>query len=166
MKYLYITVFLILGIPTQAQNITGKVIDSNTKKPIQKAIIKVISSGNFTETNEDGIFKISANNNEKAEIIHMNYNTLSLNLSDNMTIELHEKPIKLDEILIKTDRFNDLSQSVTIIDNIKSTSQPRNVSDLFKDIKGFGIQKRGAYASEPIFIISLRRIKHSIRWWF
>ncbi len=53
--------------------------------------------------------------------------------------------------LSTADPFGDLAQSRIVYDDIKATSQPRNVSDLFKDIPGFGIQKRGAYASEPVF---------------
>lgn len=152
MKKVFILI-LFIGIYTQAQQIEikGIVVDAKTQKPISQVIIKLFNSSQFTETNEQGQFQILATNGDKIEVIHMNYNNLKIDITNNIKIELVEKEINLDDIIVKASPFEDLSQSVTITDDIKSTSQPRNITDLFKDIEGFGIQKRGAYASEPVF---------------
>ncbi|HHE65459.1 MAG TPA: TonB-dependent receptor, partial [Bacteroidetes bacterium] len=82
---------------------------------------------------------------------HINYKTIKVQLFDKISIVLEEKSIVIDDVIVKANVFGEISQSKIIYDDIKATTQPRNVSDLFKDIPGFGIQKRGAYASEPVF---------------
>ena len=104
-----------------------------------------------TETNALGIFEIKANLGETARFLHMNYKVKSLKLTQDMQIVLEEKTIELDNVVLKASPFSDIVQSSIVYDDVKATTQPRNVSDLFKDIPGFGIQKRGAYASEPVF---------------
>ena len=64
---------------------------------------------------------------------------------------MQEQAFDLDNIIVTADPFGNLAQSRIVYDDVKAITQPRNVSDLFKDIPGFGIIKRGAYASEPVF---------------
>ncbi|MDH3322608.1 MAG: TonB-dependent receptor, partial [Flavobacteriaceae bacterium] len=109
------------------------------------------ASEKFTETNKKGAFRIKAKQGEQASILHIGYKTQTINLISNLTIVLEEKTVVIDDVIVKADVFGDISQSKIVYDDIKATTQPRNVSDLFKDIPGFGIQKRGAYASEPVF---------------
>lgn len=66
------------------------------------------------------------------------------------------KTYLIDEIIIEGNSLKDISHSVIAIDEAKKNSQPRTATDLFKDIPGFGIQKRSAIASEP----SLRAFKY------
>ncbi|HFS67789.1 MAG TPA: TonB-dependent receptor [Flavobacteriia bacterium] len=153
MKKLVIGIFLLTTTILYAQNktIKGKVIDKKTQKPIENVLIKQKKSSNFTITNAQGEFEISTSLDTNFFIIHMNYKEKSIPLTDNIIIELTEKPVNLDAIIVTANPLKDIAVSTTIIDNTKAVSQPRNVTDLFKEIKGFGIQKRGAYASEPIF---------------
>jgi iron complex outermembrane receptor protein len=62
----------------------------------------------------------------------------------------------LDEILLTSNPLEDITHSITVVDDIKKGSQPRNAAELFNDINGFSIQKRSAMASEP----SLRAFKY------
>ena len=143
---------LFMGIDSYAQQteISGKIIDVNGK-PIEQIVVKLQNSEKFTETNQNGEFKINANEGETALISHINYKSKTIELFNNIIITLKENTIVLNDIIIETDPFGDIAQSKVIYDDIKTTTQPRSVGDLFKDIPGFGIQKRGAYASEPIF---------------
>ncbi|MEN8125239.1 MAG: TonB-dependent receptor [Bacteroidota bacterium] len=143
---------LFIGVNSYAQQteISGKIIDEKGK-PIEQISIKLLNSEEFTETDQYGDFKINAFKGEKALISHINYKTKTIELRNNMIITLKESAIQLNTIILRADPFGDIAHSDVIYDDIKATTQPRNVSDLFKDIPGFGIQKRGAYASEPVF---------------
>lgn len=150
-----ITILLILllniSIFGQQTIINGTIIDTKTKEPISEVIIKETNTNNFTETSKNGKFSIKSDLKNTFTIIHMNYKTQIITLTANNTIELTNKPIELDDIIVTANPLKDISQSTTILDNTKAASQPRNITDLFKEVNGFGVQKRGAYASEPIF---------------
>ena len=145
-------VLLFISINAHAQEsvINGKITDRNNN-PLEHVIVKLQDSENFTETNQKGEFQIAAKLDEEALISHMNYKTKTITLTSDIIIVLEEVTIELNNIIVKANPFGDIAQSDIIYDDIKATTQPRNVSDLFKDIPGFGIQKRGAYASEPFF---------------
>lgn len=154
MKKLFMAcvVMLFIGINIYAQEsvIKGKITNENGKF-LEHVIVKLQNSEKFAETNQNGEFQINADQNEKALISHMNYKSKTIVLTNDIIIVLAEITIQLNNIILKADPFGDIAQSEIIYDDIKATTQPRNVSDLFKDIPGFGIQKRGAYASEPFF---------------
>lgn len=154
MKKLFIAcaVMLFIGFNIYAQesSIKGEITDENGK-PLEHVIVNLQNSEKFTETNKKGKFQIEASQNDIALISHMNYKSKTIALTNDIIIVLEEVTIQLNNIIIKADPFGDIAQSEIVYDDIKATTQPRNVSDLFKDIPGFGIQKRGAYASEPFF---------------
>lgn len=145
-------VILMFGVGGYAQQIQihGKVVN-DFEKPLENILIKLGESNVFTETDYEGNFVILATPGDTATVMHLMYTTKSVVLQDNMQIVLEEQAIDLDNIIVKADPFRDLAQSSIVYDDIKAATQPRNVSDLFKDIPGFGILKRGAYASEPVF---------------
>jgi len=146
-----ILVFTSSIIISQNTSVKGKIIDSKTLKPIENVILKQNNSNKYTTTNKDGQFEIDTKEGAIFVIIHMNYEEITLPLTDGLTIKLVLKPINLDDIIVTANPLKDIAVSTTILDNSKAVSQPRNVTDLFKEVKGFGIQKRGAYASEPVF---------------
>ncbi|MEN8187245.1 MAG: TonB-dependent receptor plug domain-containing protein, partial [Bacteroidota bacterium] len=150
--FMTIVVFFCLTISANAQQstITGKIIDKNGNL-LENIVIKLEDSEIHTETNSNGVFQITAVEREKAIISHVSYIPITVSLINEMTIVLEEKNIELDAIIIKTDPHGDITHSEIVYDDVKAVTQPRNVSDLFKEIPGFAIQKRGAYASEPFF---------------
>lgn len=139
----------VVGLAQQMQ-IHGKVVN-DFEQPLENILIRLDDSTIFTETDFDGNFIILATPGASATVMHMMYKTKSVVLQNDILIILEEQAIDLDNIIVKADPFRDLAQSSIVYDDIKATTQPRNVSDLFKDIPGFGILKRGAYASEPVF---------------
>lgn len=154
-QYILTILFVVsstLGLFAQQKTVKGQVVETNNNRPIYEASITVKGTTNFTTTDREGRFKINMNDKDVLEIQHLSYNTKEVEVdSDNIVIALDVKLIFLDDIIIQSDALRDISQSTVVVDNIKSTTQPRNVGDLFRDIKGFGVQKRGAYASEPFF---------------
>ena len=61
------------------------------------------------------------------------------------------KHIKLDEIIIKGNIKTDPVLTIQSIHHAKKIVQPKNVADLFNDINGFSLIKRGNYAIDPSF---------------
>ncbi|SNR52509.1 iron complex outermembrane recepter protein [Lutibacter agarilyticus] len=135
----------------QSTKITGKIIDENSNTPIEFATIKVLKTNKFSISNSNGTFAIDANEGDAIEVTHLSYKTKNTNLKNNQTISLQLAQIELNEIIVSSNPLEDISHSEVIVDQLKRVTQPRSVGDLFRDIKGFGIVKRGAYASEPVF---------------
>jgi len=150
--------FVFLSTITYAQNIevSGKVLDSQTKEPIVDATIRVVGTQVYTLTDFEGYFNLSVAKNAMLEVSHLQYKTIQAAALKTLRIEMLESSISLDEITIKSDPLQDISHSVVVMDDIKKGSQPRNVTDLFNDIAGFNIQKRSASSTEP----SLRAFKY------
>jgi len=136
----------------QQNSISGKIIDAKTNNPIENVSIKLKSTNIFTVTDADGKFTLQAKIDDVLLISHVGYEEKTFVISSlDIEIRLQSKSINLDDIVVKANVLKEISQSSVIVDHIKTTTKPRNVGDLFRDIKGFGIQKRGAYASEPVF---------------
>jgi len=135
----------------QTTKIIGRIADENTNKAVDYAIIKVIKNNVFTTSDGEGEFTIKAIEGDEIEISHTSYKTKIVILEKNGIIKMEPAQIKLGEIIVNANPLQDISQSTVINDSEKRISQPRSVGNLFRDIKGFGISKKGAYASEPVF---------------
>ncbi len=135
----------------QSTIMKGKVVEENTNTPIEMATIRVLKSNEYTVTDKNGAFSIKAALGDQIEVTHMSYKTLLVTIQNQQTISLQPAPISLNEIIVSANPLQDISQSTEINDTSKKISQPRSVGGLFRDIKGFGITKKGAYASEPVF---------------
>jgi len=144
---------LLISVSSYAQNskIQGKIIEKDSYNPIEFVSIKNLNNNEIATSNSNGEFSIGGNIDDKIEVSHMSYKTIITKLQSNLNIELEPIQIELNEILVNANPLLDISQSVVINDTEKRISQPRSVGHLFRDIKGFGITKKGAYASEPVF---------------
>lgn len=135
---------------SQTHVFKGKVINE-IGQPVENAVLKVNNSHQSYTTDKNGEYSISADSGSTITLIYLNYPIRTIKLVQGMEITLFERSIALDNIVIKADPLYDVPHSNIIFDDVKATTQPRSAGDLFKDIPGFGIQKRGAYAAEPIF---------------
>lgn len=151
-NYLAFLVVLFCAMSGNAQEkmLRGTIVDEQGQT-LENIVIKLADEDLYTLSDKDGQFTIRASEGSKAILSHLSYISKTIVLVDQMQIILNEQAFDLDNIIVKADPFGDLAQSRIVYDDIKAVTQPRNVSDLFKDIPGFGIQKRGAYASEPVF---------------
>ncbi len=150
-KLYFLVMFIVASTHAQSTKIIGKIVDEKTNNSIEYATIKVIKNNIYTISNNNGEFKIKAEEGDLVEISHISYKTVVIALQNQQTIKLNPVQINLNEIIVSANPLQDISQSEVINDAVKRVSQPRSVGHLFKDIKGFGITKRGAYASEPVF---------------
>jgi len=146
-------VMLLFSITLIAQtSVNGVVVDKSTKQPIAYALVKSVNGKSvYTTTNEAGKFSINLKENSLIEVSHLGYKTKRQKLVNNGVIVLNESEIALTNIIINSNPLQDISHSVIINNRFKNVSQPRSVGELFKDIEGFGIQKRGAFSAEPVF---------------
>ena len=147
---------LISSIVINAQQINGKVIDRETELAIADVLVTNLNTGKSAITNAEGEFSIEAIKDDQLKLSHLNYSSIILNASDHMLVTLSSKFYTLDEILVTSNPLDDITHSVTVMDDIKQGSQPRNAADLFSDIPGFYLQKRSAMSLEP----SLRSFKY------
>ncbi|WP_240531798.1 TonB-dependent receptor plug domain-containing protein [Maribacter sp. 4G9] len=68
-----------------------------------------------------------------------------------MVISLNEAPIQMQGVLVTGHIKNDPAFTMESNDYVKKIVQPRNVADLFADVNGFSLIKRGNYAIDPSF---------------
>ncbi len=156
MKKILLMILIVVSSSTllhaQERTITGVILDANTNEPVNNVTVQVENSKKFTVTNEKGEFLLQAKLNEVLLISHVGYEQKFFTIKQEKNIILIKpKLFNLDNIIVKANNLLDISQSNVVVDNVKMVTQPRNVSDLFRDIQGFGIQKRGNFASEPVF---------------
>ncbi len=148
--------FLVWQIYAQEIQINGKLMDGSTNEPVPGAIIKAEHSSNKTTSDIDGKFNLTVHKGELIIIIHPEYETIKIEGTADMIIQLKPKNIELNTVVIKANPLEDITHSVIVTDEIKKGSQPRNAADLFQDIPGFSMQKRSSTALEP----SLRSFKY------
>ena len=152
-KVLVTILVLFMTLVSFAQNtkISGKIIDEKDATPIEFVTIRVLKNNVLVISNKNGEFSINAQVGDKVEVSHISYKTITTNLQNAKSIQLQQTQIDLNEIIVAANPLQDISQSVVINDAEKRISQPRSVGHLFKEISGFGITKKGGYASEPVF---------------
>lgn len=61
------------------------------------------------------------------------------------------KRIEIEEVIIKGNAKTDPILTTVLNNNAERVAQPKNVADLFENINGFSIIKRGNYAMDPSF---------------
>lgn len=153
-KYVLLLAVLLLGQLTIAQNFRGQIIDKNNNEALAGAHIST-QSGVAVYTNNGGYFKLNIPaSGTTLTLSHLGYNSLIQFVkpgSDKLIFLMEEAPIQIDGVLV-TGNFN--TDPVLTIENndfVKKIVQPRNVADLFNDINGFSMIKRGNYAIDPSF---------------
>ena len=146
-----IILFISVNSFAQSSKVSGKIVDEKYETPIEYATIRVIKNNVVAISNSKGEFALNAEIGDKIEVSHISYKTVIASLQNQITIPLQLTQIELNEIIVAANPLQDISQSVVINDTEKRISQPRSIGHLFKEISGFGITKKGAYASEPVF---------------
>jgi hypothetical protein len=89
----------------------GRVISVTTKKPLQSAHILNLNSVRGTITSSDGQFELSATPNDTIFISYLGYQSIKLKITkdllkgNELEIAIHEKIVKIDEVLVKSHRL-------------------------------------------------------------
>ncbi|WP_166965985.1 TonB-dependent receptor [Yeosuana marina] len=77
--------------------------------------------------------------------------SFSQETKDKAQDSISQKTVKLDEVLITGNKMTDPVLTQVSNDYQKNIVQPKNVADLFNNINGFSVIKRGNYATDPSF---------------
>ena len=118
MRHRLLTILLLIvsNLSFGQKEITVKVIDQQTKKPIKNANVVILGTTNGTFTNARGFFKLNLSPTEKKIVIsHVSYVTEPIEVPDNLSsftvplrrpfftfpIDLKEYPTKFDTTKIK-----------------------------------------------------------------
>ncbi|MCB9300058.1 MAG: TonB-dependent receptor [Lewinellaceae bacterium] len=138
-------------------SINGKVVDSETLKPLSYAIINAEGLNRAAYADEQGRFELAVPQQPAywLSVQHLGFETFSAQVSAeearNLDITLNAVPIVIEEILVQGNDMERTAQSDIMPDFATRISQPKDVGDLFRDIPGFGVIKRGGYAMDPVF---------------
>jgi len=157
MKKIIYPIFLLFISPFlfgQNEIISVKLIDQETGKAISGA--SIFCQNQYLVSDEQGNFSFNREESlpVKFVITHIGYEpyegNAELEVGSNLTIPLKTSIRLLEEVLISSDDRPLVSQAR--IDNERvNRDNPKNVGDVFSNLAGFGIIKRGGYAMDPVF---------------
>jgi hemoglobin/transferrin/lactoferrin receptor protein len=146
----------VVSVSTTAQNI--RVINAATKEPVENVL--VISKEYTTQTNVNGL--VSLENIEKNETLmfqHSSFFKITTTLDKiearGNIVELTEAPIRIDEIVISANRWEEVKTEIPFkIQNINSSdilhAQPQTSADLLGSKGGVFIQKSQMGGGSPM----------------
>ena len=107
----------------------------------------------FTYSDLDGFFEITlAKGQATIEVSQLGYETTTFELSSGQdNYILPSSPILLEQVLVSSTLQYSQPQSDTWIDPAQQITQARDIGDLFRDIPGFGLSRKGGFAVDPTF---------------
>ena len=154
---IFITSVISVSLFSQNVTVSGKVFDETTGKPLSYANIWFDDIQKGTYANNEGFFEmeIPVKNEYTIRVEHIGFQvfTKTLQVVDlkDISIKLAPAPIIMEQILVQGLATHRTAQSDILHDPVKQFSQPKDVGDLFRDVPGFGVVKRGGYAMDPVF---------------
>ena len=153
-KYLLVPMLFAFGQLVNAQNFIGKVMEGQNKSPLEEAHV-IPQKGSATYTDSNGNFQLTIpEDGTSITISYMGYKTIQYFIVPNSEVKqflLDEEPIEVNGVLVTGNAKIDPVFAVVTNDYVKKIVQPRNVADLFTDLNGFSLIKRGNYAIDPSF---------------
>ncbi|QXP52340.1 TonB-dependent receptor [Cellulophaga sp. HaHa_2_1] len=152
--YFLLPVLFLFGQLISAQNFKGKVLDEENNSPLTGAYI-ITQTGKGTYTNENGNFQLTVpRKGTSITISYMGYKTIQQDIfpaEEEKQFLLKMTPIEVTGVLVTGNAKTDPVFALETNDYVKKTVQPKNVADLFADVNGFALIKRGNYAIDPSF---------------
>lgn len=153
----FIAIFILTSLQAQQTTAIGQVLDKSTGKPLGFASLFFEEANKGTYTDEQGRFSLELPQlpSYTVKVEHLGFGvimqTFSAEQLPNLSIELEPMPIVMEEILVQNASLRRTTQSDVLHDAAKHVSQPRDIGDMFRDVPGFGVVKRGGYAMDPVF---------------
>ena len=156
MKLISFILLVFAFLQVNAQEKEYLILNKKTNQTIANSVIYLTQSNQQIESGLDGKFTIDFNNKKqiKIHVISLGYESLNTTLKANdsdKTLFLIPLENQLPEVLISGSIFKDPVMNITTPDLTEKVTQPKNIADLFKNINGFGLIKRGNYAIDPSF---------------
>jgi iron complex outermembrane receptor protein len=100
--FLFLSLLASTQLLFSQQIISGKITDSKTGSPLSGVTVKVKSTKKGTSTNNDGVFKISANKDDILEITSVGYKTrlFPVNAATDLSITLEAVSAELADVVV------------------------------------------------------------------
>jgi iron complex outermembrane recepter protein len=156
MKNILILIIMLLPLRSMAQQVViqGKLSDAQTGKAISEATI--FYQEGYAVSDKNGEFTLNLQSVFPVQLVirHVGYETLEKTLNsaqDDITgLSMKSSTTMLQEVLVSSDERPVTAQRRIDAESIMENN-PKNVGDIFGDKTGFGVQKRGGYAMDPVF---------------
>ena len=149
MRILSILLFLSSTLLLQAQSKIS-LVDEFSMEPIKDATIQVKGSSRAAVSNKNGEVFINFSEEDTLQISHLKYRKQNLtNIKPGEVIYLERFTFRISEILLLGNPQIDPAQSLVKTNFRDKVVQPKNAGELFSDINGFSLIKRGSYAMDP-----------------
>lgn len=154
LKHLLVAACIFASHLINAQNFKGQVLDQQNNTPVLEAHV-FINSKVSTYTDSEGNFELTIpENGVNLTVSYLGFKTIKKFVKPQETrvsFLLEEAPITISGVMVTGNLKTDPVFSVATNDYVKKIVQPRNVADLFSDLNGFSLIKRGNYANDPSF---------------
>ncbi len=127
---------------------SGTIVD-DASLPLSGVVVSTDDATTFTTTDENGQFSIEVGElpvSLKFEFLGFVPVERIFTQVESISLQLHEAPIVINEILV-AEKSN--GSGVTI-SAAKKVQNAKTINDLFGDVPGMNLVKRGNYATEPV----------------
>ena len=138
------------------QQITGRVIDQSSQKPVENAVFYIESTNQFVQSDANGTFKMNVLPGEYvAQIMRVGYETavqtiaIRESAAQTMLIELKQQPVTVEDITV-TEKASSLTLQSDVYAREISETSPKDVGLFLRSQPGFGAIRRGGYAIDPV----------------
>ncbi|MEZ4764745.1 MAG: carboxypeptidase-like regulatory domain-containing protein [Calditrichia bacterium] len=138
------------------QQITGRVIDQSSQKPVENAVFYIESTNQFVQSDANGTFKMNVLPGEYvAQIMRVGYETavqtiaIRESASQPMLIALKQQPVTVEDITV-TEKASSLTLQSDVYAREISETSPKDVGLFLRSQPGFGAIRRGGYAIDPV----------------
>ena len=147
----------LIGWSQDNLSLHGRIFDKETNEPLAGTVVKVQDTERYTSADEQGNFEFKnlAAGSYILQVSRIGYKNvyLKIDLEPNKIsdIELHltPQPLPVEEILVTALPEHFVPQSDIYEQEIRERA-PKDVGELFKDISGFGVIRKGGYAMDPV----------------
>ncbi|WP_291866421.1 TonB-dependent receptor [Maribacter sp.] len=154
LRTIFVSVLMMFGYFANAQNFKGEVLSENQNILLEQAHV-VPAKGKATYTDNEGKFQLQIpDEGTTITISFLGYKSVIKEVkpsSNRIQFILEEAPIEVRGVMVTGNSKIDPVFVLETNDYVKKIVQPRNVADLFQDINGFSLIKRGNYAVDPTF---------------
>ena len=158
MRKLIFFLFLLLPLVVEAQlvSIKGQIVDQSSKEavPYASIFIQELNLGEYADNGGVFAFEVLENPHYTLKIEHLGYKLWEKKIAkealNDLQIELTSSSIIIETILVSDNPKRQPAQSSSIFDHENQFNRPKDVGDLFRDLPGFGVIKRGGYAMDPV----------------
>ncbi len=135
--------------------VQGKIIDSDQGVAVAFAAVRVNDQAAYADEGGQFYLALSPADSFRISIEQIGYQSFyqvfSFIPEEGLTLRITSRPIQIEEILVTDQQRQVVPQSDIIRDASHQVNQPRDVGDLFREVPGFGVIRRGGYAMDPVF---------------